>query len=150
MIPTISPIGAPRFQDFEVEGNKRRAALLALPLLLVACGSPRKQDETAVAAKPAARSTPSPEQSDMLAQNLDPATSPAIDFFQHANGGWIAKNPIPSSEASWTIGHLVMEQLYTIKRELNESASKARAPAGSDLQKIGDFWAVAIDQAKVD
>jgi putative endopeptidase len=95
----------------------------------------------------------------MLAQNLDPATSPGSDFFQHANGGWIAKNPIPPSESSWTIAHLVMEQLYAIKRELNEKSAKAAAPAGSfehhapegsDEQKIGDFWAVAIDQSKAD
>jgi putative endopeptidase len=98
------------------------------------------------------------EQSDMLAQNLDPATSPSADFFQHANGGWITKNPIPASESSWTIGHLVMEQLYAIKRDLNEKAAQAaatkgsdvHAPKGSDTQKIGDFWAVAMDQAKAD
>src|SRR5262249_47576307 len=53
-------------------------------------------------------------------------------------------------EASWTIGHLVMEQLYAIKRELSETSAKAAAPAGSDRQKIGDFWAVAMDQAKAD
>jgi putative endopeptidase len=150
MIPTIPPNGALRLHEFGSGGLKRRAAFLALPVLLAGCGSPQTPRETAVAAKPTARSTPSPEQSDMLAQNLDPATSPAVDFFQHANGGWIAKNPIPPSEASWTIGHLVMEQLYTIKRELNERAAKAGAPAGSELQKIGDFWAVAMDQAKVD
>jgi putative endopeptidase len=90
------------------------------------------------------------ESHDMLVQNLDPATKPGADFFQYANGGWLAKNPIPPSEASWTIAHLVMEQLYAIKRDLSEKSAQAGAPAGSDRQKIGDFWAVAMDSAKAD
>jgi putative endopeptidase len=90
------------------------------------------------------------ESHDMLVQNLDPATKPGADFFQYANGGWLAKNPIPPSEASWTIAHLVMEQLYAIKRDLSEKSAKAGAPAGSDRQKIGDFWTVAMDSAKAD
>jgi len=93
---------------------------------------------------------PPPEPDDMIAQNLDAATQPGADFFQYANGAWLAKNPIPPSESAWTIGHLVMEQLYAIKRELAEGSAKANAPAGSDRQKIGDFWAVAMDQAKAD
>lgn len=129
---------------------QRRAALLVLPALVGACDAPQKPRDSAGPAGAPPRSSSNPERSDMLARNLDPATSPGADFFQYANGGWIAKNPIPPSEASWTIAHLVMEQLYAIKRELNEKAAQEKAPAGSDLQKIGDFWSVAMDQAKVD
>jgi putative endopeptidase len=30
------------------------------------------------------------------AQNMDVATPACSDFFQHANGGWLASNPIPA------------------------------------------------------
>src|SRR6185295_13357038 len=33
---------------------------------------------------------------------------------------------------------------------LNEDSAQVAAPKGSDRQKIGDFWAVAMDQAKAD
>ncbi|MSR47142.1 MAG: M13 family peptidase [Planctomycetes bacterium] len=85
---------------------------------------------------------------DLIAANLDPATRPAQDFFQYANGGWLARNPIPASESAWTIGHLVNEELYRIKREIAEkAAAQLAAPRGSDAQKIGDFWAAAIEPA---
>ena len=33
--------------------------------------------------------------------NLDQATPACVDFFQHADGGWISRNPIPPSEPVW-------------------------------------------------
>ncbi len=85
---------------------------------------------------------------DVLSANLDRATRPGDDFFQYANGAWIAKNPIPPSESAWTIGHLVNEELYRIKQAISEKAAADRsAPKGSESQKIGDFWAAAIDPA---
>lgn len=121
----------------------RRSAGLTLLLLLApsACNSaPERTETTAMTAEPAP--------TDLIAANLDRATNPAHDFFQYANGGWIARNPIPASEASWTIGHLVNEELYRIKRAIAEAAaSDASAARGSESQKIGDFWAAAIEPA---
>src|SRR5262249_38104004 len=98
-----------------------------------------------------ATSCSSPGGGDLLAENLDHSVDPGVDFFDYANGAWLAKNPIPASESSWTIGHLVNEQLYTIKKQLNEkSAAATNAPEGSDEQKIGDFWTTAMDAAKAD
>jgi putative endopeptidase len=88
---------------------------------------------------------------DLVASHRDVAVDPAHDFFQYANGGWMARSPIPDSESSWTIGHLVNEELYRIKRTLAEqSAADATAPAGGDIRKIGDFWAAAIDPARAE
>ena len=36
---------------------------------------------------------------DFLTDNLDTTVSPAEDFFQYANGGWIKRNPIPPEES---------------------------------------------------
>jgi putative endopeptidase len=114
-----------------------------LLLGVAACGSPAKSPKSAAA--PGARDAGG---GDLLAANIDPTVDPGVDFFAYANGTWLARNPIPASESSWTIGHLVNEELYAIKRKLSEDCAAAGAAKGSDQQKIGDFWATAMDEDK--
>ncbi|GAA5130828.1 M13 family metallopeptidase [Luteolibacter yonseiensis] len=92
---------------------------------------------------------PSPPK-DILAANLDTSVDPAVDFYTYANGGWLARNPIPASEAAWGIGNLVRDELLAKLRSINEEAAKAGAAEGSEQRKIGDFWATAMDEAKAD
>ncbi|MES2439032.1 MAG: M13 family metallopeptidase [Verrucomicrobiota bacterium] len=95
-----------------------------------------------------AQTAASPE--DLLAANLDRTVDPAEDFFLYANGGWLARHPIPSSEAGWGIGNLVRDELYDELRKINEKAAKSPDAAGSDLRKVGDFWTTAMDEAKAE
>ena len=70
-----------------------------LTLLLLACcilNSP--------AQSPALLSSNQVPCKDFLASDLNTAVDPGKDFFEYANGGWIARNPIPASEAGWGIG----------------------------------------------
>lgn len=87
---------------------------------------------------------------DVLAKNMDTAISPAQDFFLYANGGWIKANPIPADQGSWGIGNLVVEENLSRLRSISEKAAAAQAVQGSNQQKIGDYWAVAMDSAKVE
>ncbi len=81
---------------------------------------------------------------------MDLSVDPGADFFDYANGGWLARNPIPASESGWGIGNIVDEDLYGKLRTINEQAAAAHAPAGSDQQKIGDFWTTAMDEDRAD
>ncbi len=87
---------------------------------------------------------------DVLAVNMDTTIKAAEDFFMYANGGWIKKNAIPAEESSWGIGNLVIEENYKRLREISEKAVKENAAKGSASQKIGDFWATAMDSAKTE
>jgi putative endopeptidase len=87
---------------------------------------------------------------DFLASNLDTTVSPATDFFQYANGGWIRKNPIPAEESNWGIANLVIEENWARLKTINENAAKENATAGSTSQKIGDFWSAAMDTVKIE
>src|SRR6185312_7742400 len=109
--------------------------LLALAALLAGCHS----------ATPAPAKAPDP-----LTADMDMAVNPGTDFFAYANGGWIAKNPIPASESSWGIGNAVEDEINARLRTISEQAAAATNPAGSDEQKIGDFWATAMDAPKAD
>lgn len=89
------------------------------------------------------------QQKDFLANNIDKTTKPGTDFFQYANGGWIKKTPIPSSESGWGIGNLVQEEIYNRILTINKNAAKQRSAPGSTPQKIGDFWKAAMDTAGI-
>ena len=87
---------------------------------------------------------------DVLAGNMDTTVRPSQDFFLYANGGWIKNNPIPAAYGSWGIGNLVIEENLKRLREISEKAATSNATKGSSEQKIGDFWATAMDSAKIE
>src|SRR5579872_4241524 len=105
------------------------AAILCLP----ACHSPEK------AAPP-----------DILVTDLDTSISPATDFFQYANGGWIRKTPIPPEESSWGIDKMVQEDIYARLRKISEAAAAEKAAPGTVSQQIGDLWSSGMDSAAID
>jgi putative endopeptidase len=87
---------------------------------------------------------------DVLAINMDTTIKPTEDFFMYANGGWIKNNAIPAEQSSWGIGNLVIEENYKRLRDISEKATKDNAAKGSSGQKIGDFWATAMDSTKTE
>jgi putative endopeptidase len=91
-----------------------------------------------------------PGKADALASNLDTTVSPGEDFFQYANGGWIKNNPIPAEQSAWGIGNLVIEENLKRLREISEKAAASNAAKGSSEQKIGDFWTMAMDSARIE
>jgi putative endopeptidase len=87
---------------------------------------------------------------DVLAANMDTTADLSKDFFLYANGGWIKKNQIPADQGSWGIGNLVIEENLKRLRAISEKADSADVPKGSSEQKIGDFWATAMDSARIE
>jgi putative endopeptidase len=96
----------------------------------------------------AAQSPPAAAPADFLRSHMDSAVDPGVDFFQYANGAWLAGNPIPAAESSWGVGSVVNEQLYGSLRTINENAAAGSHAAGSELQKIADFWSTAMDSGR--
>jgi len=117
------------------------AAMLLVPTFAIAAPAAGGDARSANAEQPAG---------DFLAANLNKAVDPAVDFFEYANGGWLAKHPVPESESAWGIGNEVRDQLYDTLRGLNEKAAAADNEAGSDAQKVGDFWSTAMDVERAD
>jgi putative endopeptidase len=82
---------------------------------------------------------------------MDTTVNPAVDFFSYANGGWIKRNPIPESERRWGIANLVQNETYDRMKKLSEdAAANTNATAGSNEQKIGDFYASGLDSANIE
>jgi putative endopeptidase len=84
------------------------------------------------------------------AQNFDESVSACTDFFQHANGGWLKSNPIPAEYSQWSLDDELRERNLALLREVLEGAAKDPGAAGSAKQKIGDFYASAVDETAID
>jgi putative endopeptidase len=83
--------------------------------------------------------------------SLDPNTAACTDFYQYANGGWMAANPIPGAYSSWGVANLLDEHNRDMLHEILEAAAKnTKAPKGSSEQKVGDYYETCMDEAKVE
>ena len=83
--------------------------------------------------------------------NLDISVKPSHDFFQYANGGWLKKNPVPSEYSRYGSFEELTEKNYRdLHQILEEAAANTSAPAGGNLQKVGDYYASAMDSAQAE
>ena len=82
--------------------------------------------------------------------NIDTAVKPSDDFFLYANGGWLKANPIPADQTTWGAFNELRENNRKTLREIMEEAMAAKAPKGSALQKVGDFYAAGMDTATIE
>ena len=80
---------------------------------------------------------------------FDPETAASDDFYRHVNGGWLDANPVPAEYGAWGAGHVVHERNQEILHRLLEEAAGRDDPQGSAGQKVGDYFAAAMDEAAV-
>src|ERR1041385_4060140 len=80
---------------------------------------------------------------------MDTSASACSDFYQYANGGWLKANPIPAAYPSWGVAEVLQEKNRDVSHEILESlAANTNAPKGSAEQKVGDYYASCMDEAK--
>jgi predicted metalloendopeptidase len=80
--------------------------------------------------------------------SLDPAVRPQDDFFRYSQGKWLKDVEIPADRSSWGAFNIAQENVENQIRSLIEAAAQDRnAKAGSDGQKMGDYYASYMDEA---
>lgn len=84
------------------------------------------------------------------AANIDTTVRPQDDFYHYANGMWIKNNPIPGSEVRWGAFNVLQDNTYKKLKVLLEEASAANAKKGTNEQKVGDFYASAMDSSAIE
>ncbi|MDB5244670.1 MAG: family peptidase [Parcubacteria group bacterium] len=79
-------------------------------------------------------------------RDIDPKVRPQDDFFHHASGGWLKRNPIPKAEARWgsftILRHTTDKQLQELLMTVVE---KKKVVQGTPEQMIRDLYRAGVD-----
>jgi predicted metalloendopeptidase len=121
------------------------SALIAGLFGLAHAGAPATTPADAASAAPNAAAATARSGVDVGA--LDAAVRPQDDFFRYSQGKWLKDVDIPNDRSSWGAFNVAADKVEQQIRTLIEQASQDKnAKAGSDTQKMGDFYASYIDQ----
>ena len=77
--------------------------------------------------------------------DLDPSTSPKVDFYQYATGGWQVKNPLKPEFSRYGSFDAIAETTQKNLNELFENMATLQAEPGTVDQKISDLYRMALD-----
>jgi putative endopeptidase len=80
--------------------------------------------------------------------NFDTLVKPQQDFYEYVNGSWLKNNPIPADQSTWGSFDLLYLNVLNQLQTMLQDAAAQKAEPGSIEQKLGDFYAVAMDSAK--
>jgi putative endopeptidase len=82
--------------------------------------------------------------------NLDKTCKPCDNFYEFAMGGWMKANPIPAEYPSWGTFAQLRDNNLAAMHTILEVAATTKSAAGSNEQKIGDFYASCVDTTAID
>ncbi|EGF89412.1 peptidase family M13 family protein [Asticcacaulis biprosthecium C19] len=81
---------------------------------------------------------------------IDASVKPGDDFYRYANGTWITSAEIPADRSSYGPSAVLVEKTSEQVRALIQDAAAGNAPAGSNAQKVGDYYAAFMDEAAIE
>jgi len=87
----------------------------------------------------------SPKAEIFQASYMDSSVNVSDDFYRYCVGNWLKKNEIPSSEEEWGSFQVLSEENKKLIRQILEETAKSDPKAGSNAQKIKDFYVSGMD-----
>ena len=123
---------------------------------MVAAADPVPASETPAAAvsvapvKPAAAPGPQIGTFGFDVAGMDRSIAPGHDWVQFANGNYFRTLEIPADRASYGMFTRLDDLSRERTREIIEQAAKSSAPAGTNAQKVGDYYNAYMDEAAIE
>ena len=81
---------------------------------------------------------------------MDTTVQPGHDFWKYANGTWLEQAEIPADRSSWGPADDLSELTDRRTADLIKQIATSNAPAGSDRQKIRDYYAAFLDTVAIE
>ena len=81
---------------------------------------------------------------------MDRSVDPATDFYRFAAGRWLDQNPVPADKVRWGAFDELVQRNFVLLRGILETEAGSRTPAPSPQRLVGDFFASAMDQGRID
>jgi putative endopeptidase len=130
---------------------KKKYLLSAMTLSLIASlGHAAEAGSGAAAAKTSAAKNGQTLASGIATQYSDPSVRAQDDFFEYLNGKWLKTTEIPADKSSWGAFHELQENTLPQLRGIIEKVAAGNPAKGTDAQKIGDFYASFMDEARLE
>ena len=80
---------------------------------------------------------------------IDREVRPQDDFFRYTQGKWLKDVDIPSDRSSWSAFSIAQERVEEqVSAIIGEAAAQKTAKAGSEAQKMGDFYNSYVDEKR--
>ncbi len=97
-----------------------------------------------------APAAPAPRRSGLDLSGFDRSVRPQDDLYGFAGGQWLARTQIPADLSNYGAFSELDESAREQQHQILEQTLRARAAAGSDGRKAADFYASAMDSARVE
>jgi putative endopeptidase len=81
---------------------------------------------------------------------MDTSVAAGDDFFRYGVGKWVDRTEIPADRSNLTSFAVISEVAAARTRAIIEDSAKTTAAAGSEAQKIGDYFASFMHEARIE
>jgi len=136
--------------------NARNLSHLTLALAIAAALTACKKEEaapaaTAEAAAPALKIDTGklPPLPHFNVADIDPSKPICADLNAHVNSKWLDANPVPADKTTWGSFEMLGERSLAVQHQIVEAAAAGNNAPGSNEQKVGDLFALGMDEARL-
>ncbi|WP_334032135.1 M13 family metallopeptidase [Alteromonas sp. P256] len=119
----------------------RSVLSLSVALALAACSPQNTAPETGTVAEVQKEML----SSGIITENMDLSVRPGDDFFQYVNGKWFDTFEIPADKSSYGSFVILRDEAQDHVMDIIKSSAEGDFKAGSDEQKVGDFYRAYMD-----
>jgi predicted metalloendopeptidase len=88
--------------------------------------------------------------SGIATQYIEASVRPQDDFYDYLNGKWMKTTEIPADKSSWGSFMELRENTLPQLRGIIEKVAAGNPASATDAQRIGDFYASFMDEARLE